>query len=65
MIEKRRLPPAENRPARYSGTGSHEHNFSDHQFCLKCGKWEGAPEADDCEISHEQYEELMRKNREA
>ena len=33
----------------------HQHNFCDQQYCMKCGKWEGAPEADDCIVSHVEY----------
>jgi hypothetical protein len=36
----------------------HPHYFADQQFCMKCGKWEGAPEEGDCIVSHEDFETL-------
>lgn len=42
------------------GPGSEPHLFADHQFCLKCGKWEGLPVADDCPVTHEQFLEAER-----
>jgi hypothetical protein len=36
------------------------HYFADHQFCLSCGKWEGAPVADDCLLTIEEHEEAWR-----
>lgn len=39
------------------------HLFADHQHCLKCGKWELLPEADDCPISNEEYDAKLKEEK--
>lgn len=40
------------------------HMFCDHQHCLKCGKPETEPDADDCVMSDREYEQLIREGKE-
>lgn len=49
-----------NEPQKYF-KGAHRHYFADHQHCLKCGKWEGLADEDDCGCSDEDMDMLARK----
>lgn len=39
----------------------HRHYFADQQYCMKCGKHESAPEADDCIVSNDDYGTMERR----
>ena len=41
---------------------TYRHVFADNQNCIKCGKGEWMPDADDCPISNAEYDQSIKAN---
>lgn len=64
MLDAARIAPPQDATATAAESvrpRTEPHRFSDHQHCLKCGKSETAPDADDCTLTDHDFEAMVRR----